>query len=65
MNSVGIPLVTFPGEEIDKIMVRHSLISLQITKKTKDFDCLSFEFGLPGNINKKSHKMQKIPLLSL
>ena len=53
MNSVGIPLVTFPGEEIDKIMVRHSLISLQITKKTKDFDCLSFEFGLPGNINKK------------
>ena len=31
-------LVTFLGEEIDKIVVRHSLISLQIIKN-KEFDC--------------------------
>ena len=45
-------LVTFLGEEIDKIVMRHSLISLQIIKKQGIW--LSFEFGLLGNIKKKN-----------
>ena len=32
MNPVGIPLVTFLGEEVDKIVVRHMVNSLQIMK---------------------------------
>ena len=44
-------LVTFLGEEIDKIVMRHSLIPLQIIKKQGIW--LSFEFGLLGNIKKK------------